>query len=564
MTKLNSQQVDRGEPLLTALDKLGEGSTFLWMIFILTTIPTLFNGMHSMAYIFIAEIPNHWCSIPVLKSANWTDEQIKNISSASPCKKYDYDYDHFAKIGFDEALKIRNLHPLPTSSECSVRSFARDKQGTSFVEDWDLVCDRMADRSNTQMMFSLGKLLGAAIFGIVSDKFGRKFAYSIGIIMLIISGPCSAIVPWYWSFLLLRLINGLSHAAILYPSFTLLTEVAGHKQRQWMGVAYNAGYPIGTAIIAGIAYGLNDWRHIQLAATLPALILLVCMWIMPESPRWYLSQNRLKDAQKVIEKYYGPVYEMAAAYSVPVVRKPMLDVRSKETEDRTTEKPTEELRIKRNIKGLIILVLNSELRKRVMITNFAWLTASLTYYALALNVDNFSADRYIYIFVMGLTEIPAYLIPAPILMVLGRRHACALIYSLAAVCLLSILAIPADHTLTIVIVALTGRFALSAVYSIVILYTSELFPTTTRNSAVGSSSAMSHVGSVASPYVADLLGAISWWAPSTLCGFCALLSGLLCLMLPETRGRALADTVDEEVTKERGVVALKNCFVCKR
>ncbi|KAK2580809.1 hypothetical protein KPH14_011543 [Odynerus spinipes] len=564
MTKLNSYQVDRGEPLLTALDKLGEGSTFLWIIFILTTIPTLFNGMHSMAYIFIAEVPNHWCSIPILTSANWTDEQIRNISSASPCTKYDYNYESFAEIGFEEAVKYKHDNPLPGATECSVRSFARDKQGTSFVEDWDLVCDRMADRTNTQMMFSLGKLLGAASFGIVSDKCGRKFAYAIGIVMLILSSPTSAIVPWFWGFMVLRLINGISHAAILYPSFTLLTEVASEKHRQWMGVAYNAGYPVGTAIMAGIAYGLDDWRHIQLASTLPTLILLLFMWLMPESPRWYLSQNRPKDAQKVIEKYYGPIYETTSTYSVSVVRKPMLEARSEETEDRASNPSTEEHRIKANIKGLLTLLLNGELCKRVMITNFAWLTASLTYYALALNVDNFSADRYVYIFVMGITEIPAYLIPTPILMVFGRRQACALIYSLTALCLLSILLIPATKTLTIVIVALTGRFALSTVYSIVILYTSELFPTTTRNSAVGSSSAMSHVGSVASPYVADLLGAITWWAPSTLCGLCALLSGLLCMMLPETRGRSLADTVDEEITKERGLVAFRNCFVCKR
>lgn len=564
MTKLNSFQADRREPLLTALNKLGEGSTFLWMIFILTTIPTLFNGMHSMAYIFIAEVPSHWCSIPVLTSANWTAEQVKNISSASPCTKYDYDYENFAKIGFEEALKYKHENPIPETTKCSVRSFAHDTPGTSFVEDWDLVCDRMADRSNTQMMFSLGKLLGAASFGIVSDKFGRKFSYSIGIIMLILSGPTSAIVPWYWGFMLLRLINGISHAAILYPSFTLLTEVAGEKHRQWMGVAYNAGYPLGTAIMAGIGYGIYEWRHMQLASTLPTLILLLCMWIMPESPRWYLSQNRPEDAQRVIEKYYGPIHETTETYSISIVRKPMLEIRSQETEDQSSNASSEEHRIKKNIKGLVTLVCNSELRKRVMITNFAWLTASLTYYALALNVDNFSADRYVYILVMGLTEIPAYLIPTPILMVLGRRQACALIYTLSALCLLSILIIPAEKTLTIVIVALIGRFALSAVYSIVILYTSELFPTTTRNSAVGSSSAMSHVGSVASPYVADLLGAITWWAPSTLCGLCALLSGLLCLMLPETRGRSLADTVDEEITKERGTVALKNCFICKR
>ncbi|XP_014606015.1 PREDICTED: organic cation transporter protein-like [Polistes canadensis] len=566
MGKLDSYQVNRKEQLLTALNKLGEGSTFLYMIFILTTIPTIFNGMHSMAYIFIAEIPVHWCSISILTSANWTNDQIRNISSASPCTQYDYDYDHFAKIGFTEALKHKNENPTVKITECKVRSFEQNIEGTSLVEDWDLVCDRLADRSTIQMMFSLGKLFGSVSSGIISDKFGRKFVYNIGIIMLILSGPISAIVPWFWCFLIFRFINGISHAAILYPSFTLLTETAGEKHRQWMGVAYNAGYPIGTTIMACIAYVLYDWRHKQLASTLPALILLLFMWLMPESPRWLLSQNRLKEAQKVIEKYYRPVNETAEIteiYSSSILQKPILQSRLEETENPKSNSTSQGHRLKENIKGLVIVLCNYELLKRVMITNFAWLTASLTYYALALNVDNFSANRYLYILVMGITEVPAYLIPTPILIFAGRKQACSVMYSLTALLLLSILAISAKETLAIIIVALTARFILSAAYSIMILYTSELFPTITRNSAVGSSSAMSHIGSVASPYVADLLGTIAWWAPSTLCGFCALLSGLLSMMLPETRGRPLADTVDEEITKERGVVELKNCFTCK-
>lgn len=45
-----------------------------------------------------------------------------------------------------------------------------------------------------------------------------------------------------------------------------------------MGVAYNTGYPVGTAIMAGIAYGLHEWRYKQLASTLPALIMLLFIW----------------------------------------------------------------------------------------------------------------------------------------------------------------------------------------------------------------------------------------------------------------------------------------------
>lgn len=48
---------------------------------------------------------------------------------------YNYDYDYFAHIGFEEATKYKVLHSLPESISCETRSFANDIDGTSFVQD---------------------------------------------------------------------------------------------------------------------------------------------------------------------------------------------------------------------------------------------------------------------------------------------------------------------------------------------------------------------------------------------------------------------------------------------
>jgi len=62
-----------------------------------------------------------------------------------------------------------------------------------------------------------------------------------------------------------------------------------------------------------------------------------------------------------------------------------------------------------------------------------------------------------------------------------------------------------DMTDTIMGVAMVGRLCIGAVYSVIILQTSELFPTVNRNTAVGTSSTMSHLGSLSAPYIVDLL-----------------------------------------------------------
>lgn len=84
---------------------------------------------------FTAQVPIHWCSVPILTAANWTDEQVRNISSADSCTVYDYDYQNFARIGFDEALEYKRNHGPQKSLPCETRSFARNHGRTSLVED---------------------------------------------------------------------------------------------------------------------------------------------------------------------------------------------------------------------------------------------------------------------------------------------------------------------------------------------------------------------------------------------------------------------------------------------
>lgn len=71
--------------------------------------------------------------------------------------------------------------------------------------------------------------------------------------------------------------------------------------------------------------------------------------------------------------------------------------------------------------------------------------------------------------------------------------------------MLVILVLPKDEKTLVVSIAMVGRLGVSAAYAIVTLYTTELFPTEVRNSAVGVSSMFGHVGSMLAPFVVDFL-----------------------------------------------------------
>ena len=102
-----------------------------------------------------------------------------------------------------------------------------------------------------------------------------------------------------------------------------------------------------------------------------------------------------------------------------------------------------------------------------------------------------------------------------------------------------------DMTLRLVF-SLIGKFGCSAAFSIVFLYTAELFPTSMRNSAVGMCSTLARFGGILAPTVAEL-GYYKPNMPFLIFGIATLIGGFAAYLLPETKGKKLPDTIEEAV-----------------
>ena len=96
--------------------------------------------------------------------------------------------------------------------------------------------------------------------------------------------------------------------------------------------------------------------------------------------------------------------------------------------------------------------------------------------------------------------------------------------------------------------ALIGKFGASASFGIVYLYTAELYPTQIRSTAVGMCSMMARIGGFAAPQVAIFLPKVAPDYPyltMLILGSCSILGGLLSLLLPETLGSLLPETITD-------------------
>ena len=73
--------VTSSDGLEATMEQIGERGRWLWVMFLLLSMPGVFNIWHLTSYVFLGHTIPHWCAVPQLQNANWTSEQIRNISS---------------------------------------------------------------------------------------------------------------------------------------------------------------------------------------------------------------------------------------------------------------------------------------------------------------------------------------------------------------------------------------------------------------------------------------------------------------------------------------------------
>lgn len=86
--------------------------------------------------------------------------------------------------------------------------------------------------------------------------------------------------------------------------------------------------------------------------------------------------------------------------------------------------------------------------------------------------------------------------------------------------------------------------AITSSFTIVFVYSAEMFPTLIRSSVVGTFSTLARFFSIVAPFV-PLLQKFYQFLPLFVFGSSAFISGILALLLPETLGIKLPDTIKD-------------------
>ncbi|XP_075756467.1 solute carrier family 22 member 4 [Pelodiscus sinensis] len=510
---------------------LGEWGPFQRLVFFLLSASIVPNGFNGMSAVFLAGTPEHRCRLPpgANLSREWLDASIPREvqggrEGPSRCRRYRLAaLANFSALGLQPGRDV-DLSQLEQEKCLDGWEYSRELYLSTIVTEWNLVCDDDWKTPLTTSLFFVGVLLGSFISGQLSDRFGRK---SILFATMAVQTGFSfvQIFSTSWEmFTVLFLIVGMGQISNYVVAFILGTEILGKSVRiifSTLGVCIF--FAIGYMLLPLFAYFIRDWRMLLLALTVPGVFCIPLWWLIPESPRWLISQGRFKEAEAIIRK---------AAKTNGIVAPAML-FDSREMQD---------LKLQQQQKAYILdLFRTQNIAVITVMSLFLWMLTSVGYFGLSLNTPNLHGNPYVNCFLSAVIEVPAYVIAWLLLRTVPRRYSIAGTLFLGGGVVLFIQLVPTDlHTLSVFLVML-GKFGITSAFSMLYVYTAELYPTIVRNMAVGATSMSSRVGSIIAPYFV-YLGAYDRFLPYILMGSLTILIGILTLFLPESYGNPLPET----------------------
>jgi len=343
----------------------------------------------------------------------------------------------------------------------------------------------------TGTLFFVGMLVGAALFGRLADRIGRRNLLIITVLTDALFGLASAFASDFTMLLIFRFLTGLAVGGTLPVDYAMMAEfLPADRRGRWL-VGLESFWAVGTVIVALAAWyaaanGMADgWRFIFVITALPALIGLALRFWVPESPYYLLRTGKATEAKTVLDR-------VATTNGKPVLAGKLTD--------------TKEQRLP------LSALFSGPYARRSWLILAAWLLVSISYYGIFVWLpgklvsagEHYGFLRgYGFLVLLALAQIPGYALAAFGVERWGRKPTLIAFLLLSAVgCFLyAVLSDP----LAIAAAMMLMSFALLGTWGALYAFTPELYPTPLRASGMGLAGAMARLGGLLAPTVVGMV-----------------------------------------------------------
>ncbi|MEC2919813.1 MFS transporter [Bacillus tropicus] len=394
------------------------------------------------------------------------------------------------EISKRKLLGIAGLGWLFDAMDVGMLSFVM----VALQKDWGLSTQEMGWIGSIN---SIGMAVGALVFGILSDKIGRKSVFIITLLLFSIGSGLTALTTTLAMFLILRFLIGMGLGGELPVASTLVSESVEAHERGKIVVLLESFWAGGWLIAALISYFVipkYGWEIAMILSAVPALYALYLRWNLPDSPRFQKVEKR----PSVIE----------------------------------------------NIKS----VWSGEYRKATIMLWILWFSVVFSYYGMFLWLPSvmvlkgFSLIKsFQYVLIMTLAQLPGYFTAAWFIERLGRKFV-LVTYLIGTACSAYLFGVAESLTVLIVAGMLLSFFNLGA-WGALYAYTPEQYPTVIRGTGAGMAAAFGRIGGILGPLLVGYLVASQASLSLIFTIFCgSILIGVLAVIIlgQETKQRELA------------------------
>lgn len=451
----------------------------------------------------------------------------------------------FRKV--DECLAVRSaVEPNtsilePKEIKCTAWHYDDSVLRSTLVTEYDLVCDNEYLLAIIESLYLAGISVGM-ILGVLGDRYGRRRMILACALWEGIINLATPLAHNIYLLVALRFARGFSQS-IYYQGLALISEIVPMKYRAVYGSNYWIFWGLGYIGIPGIAYATKDWRLMKWYSSIPQLVYLSFIFLVPESPRWLSTMGRKREAKKMLRK----IARWNGRGDLAILQEALT------YEENEMDLINEEKNLSHNPDHMIDAFRLPNMRLKTLTFWMILASVAIGYFGLSIDEKFASEDIFLNVFYMGLIEIPTG--PAGWLLCdkVGRRTPLAITLFTSGIAILCapFLRYFNIHWLS-TIVAVLGKFLLSVSYQVADVYVVEIFPTTLRNMGVFTACTWAQITTIVAPFINRLSQRV-FFGSAMIFSVMILLSGLLtCLFLPETKDCPLAQTVAEAEAFRRG------------
>jgi putative MFS transporter len=340
----------------------------------------------------------------------------------------------------------------------------------------------------------IGMFFGAAFFGRLADRIGRRKAFLLGLSWFSVFSLAGAFAPSTALLVLTRFLAGVGIGAVYPVADSYLADVLPREHRGRMAsYAYTCSF-VAVPFAAFLAWwlaqhsplGIAGWRWLLALGASGAVIVFVLNRWLPESPRWLASVGRLEEAQRALNTFAAGSNVLAA----------QIDTRPAATRGSVT----------RPAQSALTQLRRAPYNRRVVMLTVFHLFQTYGYYgfgtlaALVLVSRGYDVTSSMLFSALSFLGYPlGSLMAIPLMARVERKFLLA--GSIVAVAGFGLLFATQSSVVSIIVFGFLTTATSNVFSNVYHVYQAEIFPTTVRATAVGWTYSLSRLSSGAAPFV---------------------------------------------------------------